>query len=73
MGGCLAPDKIAWYLVDYKWRRGKWKYTNPVQDKFLEATNKTTEIVPLQCLKANESMFMLGMYLESDGNQKGSS
>ena len=28
-GGCLAPNKIAWYLVDYEWNRVKCKCTNP--------------------------------------------
>ena len=23
IGGCLAPDKRVWYLVDYKWIQGK--------------------------------------------------
>ena len=31
-GGCLAPDKISWYLVDYEWRQGKWKCMNPGQE-----------------------------------------
>ena len=22
-GGCLAPDKSAWYLVDHEWIEGK--------------------------------------------------
>ena len=39
-GGFLGPDKSVWYLVDYEWRREKWKFTNPGQDKILEATNK---------------------------------
>ena len=47
MGGFLAPNKSAWYLVDYKWRRGKWKYKNPGKEKVLEATNKPGEIAPL--------------------------
>ena len=34
-GGYLVPDKIAWYQVDYEWRRGKWKLMNPGQDKLL--------------------------------------
>ena len=41
MGGCLAPYKSAWYLVDYEWIQGKWNHTNPGKDKILEATNKT--------------------------------
>ena len=46
-GGCLAPDKSVWYLVDYKWIWSKWKCTKPGQNKILEATNKTREISPL--------------------------
>ena len=41
---------------------------NPGQDKMLEATNKSGEIIPLQYLQANKTTFMLGMYLASDGN-----
>ena len=36
----------------------------------MEATNKTRENFPLRYLKANEVMFMLGMYLTPDGNNK---
>ena len=36
----MVQDKSACYLVDYQRRRGKWKRTNPGQDKILEATNK---------------------------------
>ena len=43
MGGCMEPDKSAWYLVDYQQRRAKWECTNPGQDKLLEATNKAGE------------------------------
>ena len=66
----MAPDKSAWYLVDYEWIQGKWKCTNPVQDKILEATNKTREVVPLCYIKTNEAMYMLGMYIAPDGNNK---
>ena len=38
--GCLVPDKSAWCLVGYKWRRGKFKCMNPGQEKLLEANNK---------------------------------
>ena len=46
-GGFLAPDKIAWYLINYKWRQGKWKFTNLVQEKVMEANNKAGEKSPL--------------------------
>ena len=48
MGDFLALNKSTWYLVDYKWIQVKWKCTNLVQDKVLEATYKADEIVSLQ-------------------------
>ena len=69
-GGFLAPDKSAWYLVGYKWIRGKWKCKNPVEHKILEATNKTRKIVSLRYLKEHKAMFLLGMYLATYGNDK---
>ena len=40
---------------------------NPRQNKILEGTNKTREVVPLIYLKKNQAMFMLGIYLAPDG------
>ena len=40
------------------------------QDKILEDTNKTRENSPLHYLKANETMFILGMYIAWDDNNK---
>ena len=47
MGCCLAPDKSARYLLDYQQRRGKWKCTNPGQDKLMLDTNKGGGVVTL--------------------------
>ena len=46
-GGCLAPDKSAWYLVDHEWIEGKRKCTNPGQEKIMKATNKAKVFFPL--------------------------
>ena len=43
---------------------------NPGKDKILETTNKTRDIVPLHYLVANESMFVLVMYLALYVNKK---
>ena len=43
---------------------------NPGQGKILEATHKTGENFSVRYPKANEAMFMLGMYLVPDGNNK---
>ena len=67
-GGCLAPGKSVWYLVNYEWKQAKWKCKNPGQENFLEDTNKAGEFDPLQYLHANEAMSMMGMYLALDYN-----
>ena len=64
----MVSDKSAWCLVNYKWIRGKWKCMNLGQEKFLEATNKSGENIPLLYLQANKAMSMLGMHLAPDGN-----
>ena len=66
----MRPYKIAWYLVNYKWRKGKCKCTNMQEEKVLEATNNVGEISPLQYLYAIEEMFILGIYLTPDVNNK---
>ena len=43
-GGYMEPDKSVQYLLDYEWIQRKWKCKNLVQDKILEADNKTIQI-----------------------------
>ena len=26
-GAAIAPDKCWWYLVDFTWKQGRWKYS----------------------------------------------
>ena len=40
------------------------------QDKILEATNETGYFFSLRYLKSNEALFVLGIYLTPDGNNK---
>jgi hypothetical protein len=69
-GGCLAPDKSKWYLIDYVWKHGKFRCSDPMMDADLTATTKTGEVVSLQRLLATESMEMLGIWMCPDGNNK---
>ena len=69
-GGCLAPDKSKWYLIDYVWSKGKFKCINPMMGSDLTATTKSGEIVSLQRLLATESMEMLGIWMCPDGNNR---
>lgn len=67
-GGCLVPEKSSWYLIDYVWRKGKFRCKNPLMDQDLEATTKQGEVVSLRRLLAHESMEMLGIHMSPDGN-----
>ena len=69
-GGCLAPDKSKWYLIDYVWKKGKFKCIDPLMGCDLTATTKTGEVVSLQRLLATESMEMLGIWMSPDGNNR---
>ena len=69
-GGCLAPDKSKWYLIDYVWRNGKFKCIDPMIGSDLTATTKSGEVVSLQRLLATESMEMLGIWMCPDGNNR---
>ena len=46
-GGCVVPYKSAWYLFNYEWRQGKWKFTNPGEHKVLKDINKAGQLSPL--------------------------
>ncbi len=46
-GAALAPSKCWWYLVDFEWKNGLWRMTNPNEDFELRARNKKGEMVKL--------------------------
>ena len=33
-GGALVPDKSYWYLIDFKWKDGVWKYAMTEETQF---------------------------------------
>ena len=68
MGGCLAPEKSWWYLVDFVWKRGKWICENPGHDEDLVAKNSQGETVSLKYLLANKAQSMLRVHLAPNGN-----
>ena len=70
-GAAIAPDKCWWYLVDFKWVRGKWKYHDAGKDFTLTARDKNSTIHPLENLPPNQSKQMVGVTLAPDGNQDG--
>ena len=67
-GGVLAPAKSWWYLVDYKWKNGKWSYVDAGNTLELRAKDMNGIISPLKYLNHTEAKEMLGVFLSPDGN-----
>ena len=70
-GAAIAPDKCWWYLVDFEWNDGKWKYVSPYNHLDLKVRDKTGTLQSLQRLPHHESKEMVGVVLALDGNHNG--
>ena len=69
-GAAIAPDKCWWYLIDFVWNSGKWKYRDAGKDKVLQVRDKDNTVESLKYLSFSESKEMVGVFLAPDGNQK---
>ena len=69
-GAALATDKCWWYLVDFEWKLGKWKYVSPLPTHALVARDKSGRIQSLERLHHSQSREMVGVTLAPDGNSK---
>ena len=69
-GAAIAPDKCWWYLIDFVWSAGKWKYKDAGRDKVLKVRDKDNNIASLKYLSASEAKEMVGVFLAPDGNQE---
>ena len=45
-GGCMEPDKIAWYLVDYEWRKGNGNAKTQSRKNFWEPLINQGQLFP---------------------------
>ena len=68
-GGAIAPDKCWWYLVDFKWRKGKWHMVNGGEGHTLTVRDKDKNVCTLPNLPPTTAKQMLGVYLSPDGNE----
>jgi hypothetical protein len=70
-GGALVPEKSYWYLIDFKWKDGGWKYATTEETQF-ELTMKDKDDVRhiLSRLPVNEARRSLGYRAAPDGNRK---
>ena len=67
-GGAMAPLKSWWYLVDFAWNNGKWKYINAGASRELYAHDGDKKRHILQNLSPSHATKMLGVYMAPDGN-----
>ena len=67
-GAAMAPDKCWWYLVDFEWKNGKWKYVSPCKQSSLQVRNKQGEKESLIRLEHSQSKEMVGVTLAPNGN-----
>ena len=69
-GAAIAPDKCWWYLVDFVWKGGQWRYNNAGANMTLQVRDKDNELWNLKYIKALEAKEMVGVHLAPDGNEK---
>jgi len=68
-GGDLVPDKCFWYLIDFKWERGQWRYIQWDESAWplrIHRENGTSVVIPR--LATSEAHRTLGVRLAPDGN-----
>ena len=68
-GGAIVPEKSFWYLLDFKWKQGKWRYSTLAETpgsltvRDLHGTERI-----LRRLHHFEAERTLGVYISPDGN-----
>ena len=67
-GAAMAPDKCWWYLVDFEWKNGKWKYVSPCKQSTLHVRDKTGQKEALTRLEHTQSKEMIGVTLAPNGS-----
>jgi hypothetical protein len=68
-GGAIVPEKSHWYLVDFRWIGGVWKYLSVVDSPAsLWVKDITGERKLLKLLEPHEAATTLGVDIAADGN-----
>ena len=68
-GAAIAPDKCWWYLVDFQWKRGKWKYHSPGAALQLQVRDKDGVHQSLAYMTHDKAMKMVGVHLAPNGKE----
>jgi hypothetical protein len=68
-GGQLEPTKTFWYLIDFEWEAGKWRYKKTKSDStHLHMTAPDGKVVQIEQVEVNVGRRTLGVRLAPDGN-----
>lgn len=68
-GGALRPDKSFWYLVDFKFSKGRWRYrTSADMPGLLEVSESDGWTFLLDRLEPSQARETLGVFIAMDGN-----
>jgi hypothetical protein len=69
-GGALDPGKTYWYLMDFLWKEGIWKYDGLDENNKLTMLDSEGNRVNLKQLPVHKGMRTLGVILAPDGNNE---
>jgi hypothetical protein len=68
-GGAIVPEKSNWYLIDFVWDKGNWRYkTMEKTAATLRIRNCTGTVKVLERLETHDARRTLGVRLAPDGN-----
>ncbi len=70
--GAIVPEKMYWYLIDFHWTAGNWRY-NTIQETpgnlFVKDISGESKL--LSRVEVHESRETLGILISPDGNMNG--
>ena len=68
-GGAIAPEKSHWYLIDFCWHHGSWRYASEEQSPgSLTVLDSSGQRQTLERLPPDSARRTLGVRLAPDGN-----
>ena len=68
-GAVIAPDKCWWYLIEFSWQGGTWRYQNAGSDKVIQVRDKDKKLWNLKYLPFSQAKEMVGVFLAPNGNE----
>ena len=68
-GGAIVPEKSHWYMIDFVWKDGSWRYASLEETNFeLQVKDCEGHLKTIELLAASDARRTLGVRLAPDGN-----